>query len=96
MLLLGAVAKWVRRSLPQKEALDSDLYPGMSEALKKAVTESGIVASSVDEFPGLRSAYKLGYLQADYMREMVSIYDFPTHLHRRYELDTNLLPFFFT
>lgn len=81
--LLDAVRFRVRRSLPQKSALSNEtLYPALSSALKRAVTENGIVASDPDQIPGLQSAHKLGYLHGESVEEGVTSYDFPSELHR--------------
>lgn len=87
--LLDAVKSRVRRSLPQRGALENEsLYPALSIALKQAVTENGIVVDDPSRVPGLGYAYKLGYLQAESVDDGVTIYDFPSELHKRCVLKT--------
>ena len=81
--VMTCVEERVHRSLPIFEMLRSSSHPYFLEVLKKAIVESGILADDVDKVPGLKSAYRLGLLQAECVEGGETLYSFPSSLHER-------------
>jgi len=82
--VMKCVCERVRRSLPTLDILRSSVFPNLSDALRQAIIESGIVANCLDDVPGLKSAYHLGLLQAEWMGDgNGTLYCFPSSLHER-------------
>jgi hypothetical protein len=82
--LMNCVAERVTRSLPRRRLLRSPHFPSLTDALRQAIIESGILAFELDDVPGLKAAYRLGWLQAEAVKEDdETLYCFPSSLHER-------------
>ncbi len=71
----------IRRSLPPTESLQKD--PLLTQVLRQAVVEYGVVCRDLAEIPGLESAYKGGYLHASFRDQEGTLYTFPSSFHHR-------------